>query len=37
MDKSNPNGNLPASLRKSIEFSDNIRKSVAPIVEQQEK
>ena len=37
MDKPNPNDNIPESLRKSIEVSENIKKSVAPIVEQQEK
>lgn len=37
MDKPNPNDNIPESLRKSIEVSENIKKPVAPIVEQQEK
>lgn len=37
MDKPNPNDNIPEALRKSIEVSENIKKSVAPILEQQEK
>ena len=37
MDKPNPNDSIPESLRKSIDVSENIKKSVAPIVEQQEK
>ncbi|MCU6762028.1 Uncharacterised protein [uncultured Roseburia sp.] len=37
IDTNNPNDIIPDELRKTIEKSDKLRKSVAPILEQQEK
>jgi hypothetical protein len=37
IDTNNPNDIIPDELRKTIENSDKLRKSVAPILEQQEK
>lgn len=37
IDTNNPNDIIPDELRKTIENSDKFRKSVAPILEQQEK